>query len=39
VQAGKGKYDVLRKYVALLKKDNKAYMVLHSLPGEEDWVY
>lgn len=31
-------YDVIRKYVSKLKKSSKAYMVLHSLPGEEAQV-
>lgn len=31
-------YDTVRKYLRNLKKDNTAYMVLNSLPGEEAQV-
>lgn len=33
-----GGYDCVRKFVSQFKKDKKAYMVLHSLPGEEAQV-
>jgi transposase len=33
-----GKYDSVRKYVSVLKKEKQVYMVLNSLPGEEAQV-
>lgn len=33
-----GSYDTVRKYLRTLRKENSAYMVLNSLPGEEAQV-